>query len=124
MSFRAALDRHLQAIQHRDLEALADTVAPEEIILVTADGKLVQSTREFLDMHRGWFAMPDWKLNVTPVQVYETPGMGVAVLHLDYREEPPGRKPTYQESYLTLVFQERDGRWVMVQDQNTPIKRP
>lgn len=124
MSFRASLDSHLRAIQQRDLQALAGTVADEEIILITAEGKLAQSTREFLDMHRAWFAMSDWKLNVTPVQVYETPGMGVAVLHLDYREEPSGRPPTYQESYLTLVFQERDGRWLMVQDQNTPIKKP
>jgi len=27
-----------------------------------------------------------------------------------------------QESLLTLVFQNRGGRWLMFQDQNTPIK--
>ena len=92
MSFRAALDRHLKAIRERDLDALADTVVPEELVLITSEGKLVQSTREFLE------------------------------LHLDYRKEPPGKAPTYRESYLTLVFQEREGRWLMVQDQNTPIR--
>jgi hypothetical protein len=29
-----------------------------------------------------------------------------------------------QTSYLTLVFALRDGRWVMVQDQNTPVEQP
>lgn len=29
---------------------------------------------------------------------------------------------TRSESYLTLVFERRNGKWLMVQDQNTPIK--
>ena len=43
--------------------------------------------------------------------------LGVAVLHLDYRED--GKQSL---SYLTLVFENRGGGWLMVQDQNTPIK--
>jgi hypothetical protein len=39
------------------------------------------------------------------------------VLHLDYRED--GKN---SESYLTLVFENRGGKWLMVQDQNTPIR--
>jgi hypothetical protein len=42
----------------------------------------------------------------------------VAVLELDYREPPQTRS----RSYLTLVFENRAGRWLMVQDQNTPIR--
>jgi len=45
-----------------------------------------------------------------------------ALLHLEYRETPPGKPPVRQESLLTLVFQNRGGRWLMFQDQNTPIK--
>ena len=40
------------------------------------------------------------------------------VLRLDYRERPDVRS----ESFLTLVFARRDGEWVMVQDQNTPVR--
>jgi len=52
------------------------------------------------------------------VRFFENDSLGVAVLHLDYREPPATRS----ESYLTLVFERRDGRWLMVQDQNTPIR--
>jgi hypothetical protein len=65
-----------------------------------------------------------WRLETTPVRVYERPQMGVAVLHLVYRETPRYRPPLREESYLTLVFQERGGKWLMVQDQSTPIKKP
>ena len=118
MSFGEALERHLRAIRQRDLEALADTVAPEELVLIMADGRLARTTGEFLETHRGWFAMKNWTLDVQPVKTFESADLAVAVLQLDYREPPATRS----RSYLTLVFQRRDGKWLMVQDQNTPIK--
>lgn len=118
MTFREALQRHLEAIERKDLAALADTVADGALVLVTAEGKLVRASGEFLELHRGWFAMDNWSLEAQPVEVFESAELGVAVLRLDYREAPAKR----QESFLTLVFQRRDGRWLMVHDQNTPVR--
>ncbi len=118
MTFRETLARHLQAIQDRNLPALADTVAPEELVLIMADGKLARSTREFLEAHRGWFAMPDWTLDYEEIHVLEGVDVAVAVLKLDYREPPATRS----RSLLTLVFEKQRDGWRMVQDQNTPIK--
>jgi ketosteroid isomerase-like protein len=116
MSFRETLGRHLLAIEKRDLETLAATVA-DPLILVMADGKLKRSKAEFVEAHRGWFAMNNWTLSAKPVEIYENASLGVALLHLDYRED--ARR---SESYLTLVFENRGGEWLMVQDQNTPIR--
>jgi ketosteroid isomerase-like protein len=120
VDFRETLGRHLLAIETRDLETLAATVA-DPLILITADGQLKRSKSEFVDAHRGWFAMTNWTLQAKPIEIYEMSysggGIGIAVLHLDYRE---GEKRSL--SYLTLVFEKRDGEWLMVQDQNTPIK--
>jgi len=52
MSFRETLGRHLLAIEKRDLETLAATVA-DPLILVMADGKLKRSKAEFVEAHRG-----------------------------------------------------------------------
>jgi len=117
-AFREALGRHLLAIETRDLDTLAATVAPDEIVLVTAEGRLVKSTEEFLRMHREWFAADGWTLEAKPVHFFENESLGVAVLHVDYREPPATRS----ESYLTFVFESRGGKWLMVQDQNTPIR--
>jgi ketosteroid isomerase-like protein len=116
MNFRETLGRHLLAIEKRDLATLAATVA-DPLILITAEGKLKRSKAEFVDAHRGWFAMPDWTLQAKPIEIYEGGSLGVAVLHLDYREDG-----AQSLSYLTLVFEKRDGEWLMVQDQNTPIR--
>ena len=70
-----------------------------------------------VEAHRGWFAMKNWTLSAKPVEIYEDGALGVAVLHLDYREDAKT-----SESYLTLVFENRGGEWLMVQDQNAPIQ--
>jgi uncharacterized protein (TIGR02246 family) len=121
-SFREALGMHLLAIEERDLDALAATIADDEVLFVQSDGKLARTKKEFLDAHRGWFAMKNWRLEVKPVHIYDTPQLGVALFHLEYRETPPGKQPTRQESVMTLVFQPRGGKWVMVLDQNTPVR--
>jgi len=124
MTFRETLDKHVHAIQERNLRGLIETLPPEELVLITADGRLVRSVKEFTEMHRGWFDSRTWALGARLESVYETPDMGVAVLYLDYRDTPTGAPPLHENSYLTLVFRRLpDGRWVMVLGQNTPIKR-
>lgn len=124
MSFHETLAKHLQAIQGRDLQALADTLPADELMLITSDGRLVRGVREFLEMHRGWFAGKTWTLGAEVVHTRATPDMGLAVVRLDYRDTPEGRPPIREASYLTLGFERRDGKWVMVHDQNTPVKAP
>ncbi len=116
MNFRETLGRHLLAIETRDLDTLAATIA-DNLILIMADGKLKRTKGDFMEAHRGWFAMQGWTLTAKPVEIYEGASLGVAVLHLDYRE---GGKSS--ESYLTLVFERQGDSWLMVQDQNTPIR--
>jgi ketosteroid isomerase-like protein len=124
MTFRETLQAHLGAIRRRDLPALLATLPPrtEPIVLIMADGTLVRSVDQFEAAHRGWFESRTWTLAAEPVELFESDNLGVAVLRLDYRDAPADRPPIRQESYLTLVFARRGGRWVMVQDQNTPIR--
>lgn len=118
MTFREGLEVHLSAIQRRDLDALAATLpADGKIVLVMADGKLVRSAREFLDLHRDWFAGKTWTLDAEPVSLFDSADLGVAVLKLDYRDGD-----LHEQSYLTLAFRREGEKWVMVLDQNTPVR--
>jgi ketosteroid isomerase-like protein len=126
MTFSETLNEHLRAIRDRDLPALIDTLPGEEegMLLIMSDGQLVRTVGEFIELHRGWFASPTWTLIAQPVQTIEAPELGIAVLHLEYRDTPAHGPSIRETSILTLVFARRDGRWVMVQDQNTPVKTP
>ena len=122
MTFQQTLDKHLRAIQERNLDSLAETLPDDELVLIMSDGRLVRKTAEFLELHRGWFESTSWSLESELVSRLETSDLAVAVLRLGYRDTPSGGEPIRQDSLLTLVFQRRPQGWVMVHDQNTPIQ--
>jgi ketosteroid isomerase-like protein len=62
------------------------------------------------------------RLFATPLEIHEEPDAGVALLHLLYCEDAPGKRPVREQSHLTLVYQRRDDQWVVVQDQHSPIE--
>lgn len=122
MTFRETLGRHLQAIQDRNLASLLETVAADGLVVITSDGRLIRSRAEFAALHQSWFEMTTWRLGEEEVELRETPELGVAVLRLDYRDDPPGGQPIRETSLLTLIFALQEGQWRMVHDQNTPVR--
>ena len=62
------------------------------------------------------------RLFATPLEIHEMADAGVAVLHLLYCEDTPGKSPLRQQSHLTLVFERRDDRWLRVLGHDTPMK--
>jgi ketosteroid isomerase-like protein len=122
MTFQETLNKHLAAIQNRDLDALVSTLPDDELVLVMSDGKVVRTVREFVEGHRAWFAMPDWELKTEPIHTFETADVGVVVLRLDYSDLKPDHSRFHEHSVLTLIFARRNDRWVMVHDQNTPLR--
>ncbi|MFO0888468.1 MAG: nuclear transport factor 2 family protein [Isosphaeraceae bacterium] len=125
MTFLETLDQHLRSIRERNLDGLIATLPDrdDDLLLIMSNGKLVRSVRTFIELHRDWFASPTWTLSAEQVSATETPDLGIAVLRLAYHDEPPGAAPVDESSLLTLVFARRDSRWVMIQDQNTPIRQ-
>jgi SnoaL-like protein len=122
MTFRQTLDKHLQAIRGRDLRSFIETLPKDQLLQIMANGSIIRNVNEFVEGHRAWFEMPSWEIEFEPIDVYETADMGVAVLKLDYSDLKPSHDRFHEFSILTLIFARRDGRWVMVCDQNTPIK--
>lgn len=123
MGFAEDLDRHLAAIRRRDLDALEATLDPDDVVLVAADGEVATGRDEFLRRHAAWFASDGWSLDARPVHRFEGSDLAVCVLALRYRDRPAGAPPIDEPSVLTLVFRRRGDRWLMVHDQNTPVRR-
>ena len=123
MTFAQTIEKHLSAIRDRNLPALIETLPDEDdMLLIMSDGRMVHSVREFVELHRDWFASTTWSIDAEPVHTIETPDLGIAVLCLDYRDTPKDAAPIRENSLLTLVFARRGQHWVIVQDQNTPIR--
>jgi len=62
------------------------------------------------------------RLFATPLEIHESSDAALAVLHLLYCEDTPGKPPLRSQSHLTLAYQFLGGKWVMVSDLNTPLR--
>ena len=122
--FDATLQKHLQAIQQRDLVALEKTLTrSEDLYLFLPNGTLLTTRTEFLDFHREFFAGTTWTQRMDPLRTVYTPTLATVAFHTRYDDsDGPDGKPYFSESYLTLTFARQNGRWGLVQDQNTRIK--
>jgi uncharacterized protein (TIGR02246 family) len=118
-AFGEDLAKHLQAIAARDLDEFDATVA-DEVVLVTADGDVITGREPFLERHREWFATPGWKLDVKELHRRVGADLATCVLALDYRPDGDGGRVV--PSVLHLTFVRRGERWLMAEDQNTPVR--
>jgi ketosteroid isomerase-like protein len=122
VGFAETLDEHLAAIRARDLTRLAATVSTRGVRLVTAQGEVSTDPDRFLALHADWFRATTWSIATRLLHAHEGTDLATCLLALEYRDDPPGGTPIREDSVLGLVFALEDGRWVLVQDQNTPCR--
>ena len=122
--FNVALDRHLAAIQSRDLSEMEATITLEpDMVLIFPDGSRLETRQQFLDFHKQWFADQTWVM--TPEILRKWEGTDYSYALLRYSFDPDGDGPLApSQSYLSLGFRLEEGEWRLVHDQNTRIVEP
>lgn len=123
MNFIETLDEHLEAIQTRNLEAFIKTVCLDEIVLILPTGTFIQSGEEFLEMHRGWFGDLDWEMKAKVIHTIETEELCSALLDVQYRDLDEIGQVIEMSYFLHLIFKEKEGKWLLVHDQNTVYEK-
>lgn len=121
--FDDQLARHFKAVSGRDLATLEKTLtAGNDLELIFPDGTRTTTRAQYVDFHREWFTSKTWKMSFEPISKIETPSMAVATVRTRYEDVEDG-KPILSQSWLTLVFRNEQGRWSLVHDQNTRVKK-
>jgi ketosteroid isomerase-like protein len=125
ITFRETLEKHLAAVQGRDLKALEETLTRgDKLILIFNGGEKLNTRQQFIDFHKTWFSENNWQWKPEVLQVIETPGLAHVLLKYTYSWTDKENKPKQSESFLALTFaKEKDG-WGLVFDQNTKIQTP
>ena len=120
-SFEEAVRVHIQAISHRDLEALEGTLTrSERLDLYLPDGKCSQSRSAFIAFHKSWFAQKGWSIRFTPTSTYVGKDLGTATFKSRCEDIVAGQ-PYWSENWVTFTFRREGRAWRLVADQNTRI---
>jgi ketosteroid isomerase-like protein len=122
MTFQQALQRHLTAVQERDLDTFLDTIASDgSLALILPNGAYLDEYQEIVEMHQEWFADLEWRMNVELVNQRETPVMASALCLVTYDDVDEAGEPVQFQYFLNLIFAKQGNRWLLVHDQNTII---
>ncbi len=122
MSFQQTLERHLQAVQDRDLDAFLSTVAQDgSLTMILPNGSLLDDYAEIVELHEEWFADPEWQLTTELVTEHETSAMGVALLLVTYQDVDEAGEPIQFQYFLSLTFAKHAEEWLLIHDQNTVL---
>jgi uncharacterized protein (TIGR02246 family) len=119
-TFGAAVERHLAAVSGRDLDGYLATVH-DDVSLVSLDGRLVEGRGAVGELHRDWFADPDWSWRLTPLRAGTAGDTGVALFAVGYDDVDRSGTPYTTQYLLGLTFARHHGAWLLVHDQNTPM---
>ncbi len=120
---RSTVDRHLAAINARDLDALLQTVTRHPIMTtILPDGRVLETREEYRKLHVAWFTERDWRMRFQVQDVMQYGDVGIARVKYDSQvRDKAGRYRSKREALLSLTFRREDGAWRLVYDQNTVV---
>ena len=123
MTFQQSLERHLTAVQNRDIDTFLKTIANDgRLTLIMPNGSLWQDYADIAELHREWFADPDWQMTTELLTTHESPEMAAALLLVNYTDVDMEGAPVEFEYYLHLLFAKEGDQWLVIHDQNTMIE--
>lgn len=123
-ALRATLDRHLEAINARDLDTLLATVSERgDLVTILPGGRVLQTREAYQRLHVDWFADPGWRLDFQVEDVRVVGDAGIArVRYRTLERDDAGGEQARGETLLVLVFAREAGEWRLVHDQNTVVQ--
>ena len=124
-NFSAALDRHIKAIQTRNLAEIEATITKgEELELIFPSGKRSNTRTAYMDFHRKWFADKSWRMSFKHTSMRVGNDVAYALYETSYTDSADDGNESTSHAWLHFIFRLENGEWRLVHDQNTAIKTP
>lgn len=122
MTFEQTLQRHLTAVQNRDIDTFLKTIVNDgTLTLIMPNGSLWQDYDEIAELHQEWFSDPDWQMTTELLSTRESAEMASALLLVNYTDVDEEGDPVEFQYYLHLLFAKRGADWLVIHDQNTML---
>lgn len=120
-SFQLQVERHITAIEARNLNEIEATItAGEDLLLILPSGKMSRTRADYMTFHRSLFGNDQWAMTFEPVHLQTTGDYGHALYRVTFDGDGAG-PASPSPAFLSLGFRLENGEWRLVHDQNTAI---
>lgn len=117
---RTAVDRHLSAIQNRDLSAYSATLH-DDVLVILPTGARFEGRAAVEEFHREFFADPDWSQSMTELRFVAMDTAASTLYEAEYRDVDAAGQPITKRFLVGLVFVREGQEWLLLHDQCTPL---
>lgn len=122
--FVAALEKHLDAVERKDLKTLKTTMSPNgKMELIQPSMEVIKGVDGFMKFHEDFFNHPNWSIKFTITSKDVGEKIGVATTETMYREPERNGKPYFSRMTVTYVLEKIDGKWYIIKDQASFIEK-
>ena len=123
-AFTSTLQRHLDAVTSKDLEALKNTLSPEgKLHFMLIKRETTHTVSSFVKFHEEWFKDPNWSFETKILTTDVGPEYGIAITEIVYREPERDGKPYFNRMAVSYGLQFIDGKWYVIKDHATSIEK-
>lgn len=119
-NFENALELHLKSIKDRDIAVFSDFLDPSQnSIIILPSGDMISGYENIIDFHKQWFEDLDWHMDIEIIDTFAIESVGYALLDIVYHDLDEEGNHYELKYFLSLIFNQIDGKWILIRDQNT-----
>ncbi len=123
-TFREVVEKHLNAVTHRDLTTLESTLSPAgKMQLILPGVEIIDSVSGFMEYHRAWFQDTTWTFETRVLNTEVGDRLGMAIVEVVYREPERDGKPYFNRMIVSYVLEKTDGRWYFIKDHASSVEK-
>lgn len=122
--FINALEKHLDAVEKKDLKALKATMSPKgNMELIQPNMEVIKRVDGFMRFHEVFFNHPEWSLKFKIISKNVGNKIGIATTEAMYREPERNGKPYFSRMTVTYSLEKNEGKWYVIKDHASFIEK-
>lgn len=122
--FVSALEKHLDAVERKDLKTLKATMSPNgNMELIQPSMEVIKGVDGFMKFHETFFNHPNWSLKFKITSKSVGDKIGVATTEAMYREPNRNGKPYFNRMTVTYTLEKINDKWYITKDHASSIEK-
>jgi len=124
LTIREVYTTYTSAVVNSDIQSLFSTITRNgDFNFITSQGNFLRTRKEYYYFHELWFREKGWKISFGEPVIYIERKWGLSIAEFHYQQELAAGKSDYLDSFFTLIYHKENGKWKIVADFCTPIRR-
>lgn len=122
--FLSALEKHLDAVERKNLKTLKSTLPPHgKMELIQPSTEVIKGVDGFIKFHEAFFKHPNWSIKFTVTSKNVGDKIGVATTETLYKEPERNGKPYSSRMTVTYTLEKINGKWYVIKDHASFISK-